>query len=192
MSRVKRRHIFNFISDLLPGDGTRVSAIKASLLRWCGCKVGRNVKIGQYVHVFGDGDIEIGDGCWIATEVILQTTGSIKIGDRCDIMNRTMIVANGGSNVVIGDDCRIAHMVSIKTTCHAINPEAKCIGDTEEFKDILVGSGCWVCAGVVIVPGAKIGSKNVIAAGSVVLEATPVKDGVLLAGVPAECKKCYI
>ncbi len=191
MNIVRRRHFFNFISDLLPGDGARVSKIRSALLRWAGCQVGKNAKIGQYVHVFGTGTIEIGDDCWIASGVFLQTSGLIRVGNRTEILYRTLLTSNGGSNVIIGNDCRIAHMVSIKTSCHKIEPLSPCIGGTEQFKDIVIDDGCWICAGAIILPGAHVGRKNVVAAGAVVKENVITEDLVLLAGIPAVRKKIY-
>lgn len=58
-----------------------------------------------------------------------------------------------------------------------------------EYNDIVIGEGTWMCAGCIVIPGVKVGRKNVLAAGAVVTKST--EDGVLMAGVPAVVKKRY-
>ena len=188
---VRRRFVYNFIGDLLPGDGILVSKIRCVIARWAGCEVGKNVKIGQYVHLCGPGKIIIGDDAWIAAHVWIQSNGMVRIGNASEIMYQTLLTANGGSSLIVGNHCRVAHGVSIKTSTHEIDLMANCIGGSERYKDIVIGDGCWICAGAIITPGVRIGNRNVVAAGAVVLEQTPCEDGVLLAGVPATIKKRY-
>ena len=99
------------------------------------------------------------------------------------------MAANRNSVLRIGDNVKIAHMVSLKTTSHRIDPKGECIGGDCEFHDITIGDGSWLCAGAIVIPGVNVGRKNVIAAGAVVIRNTP--EGVLMAGNPAEIKKVY-
>ncbi len=54
---------------------------------------------------------------------------------------------------------------------------------------VRIGSGSWLGAGVVVLPGACIGRNVVIAAGSVVRGAVP--DRCVAAGVPARVVRAY-
>lgn len=102
---------------------------------------------------------------------------------------RSLASANGNAQVRIGNNCKIAHNVSIKATEHRIDPGGECIGGEIAFRDITVSDGCWICAGAIITPGVTIGSHNVVGAGAVVIKDSP--DYVLLAGAPAMVKKRY-
>jgi len=55
---------------------------------------------------------------------------------------------------------------------------------------VSIGSGTWIGAGAIILPGACIGRNVVVAAGSVVLGAVP--DRCVVAGVPARVIREYV
>ena len=105
------------------------------------------------------------------------------------INHGSYLCANGGAFISVGDHCRIAHGVLMKTTSHKVVEASDCIAGDETHQNIEVGDGSWLCAGVIVIPGVRIGKKNVIAAGACVTKST--EDGVLVAGVPAVIKKRY-
>lgn len=191
MCKARRFYLYNFLGNILPGSGRFVNRIRCALLRWCGCKIGKDVRIDQYVHFSGTGEFEIGDNSWIAAEVWIQGTGLVRLGNNVELMYKSLVMANGNSKVVIGDHTRIAHCVSIKTTSHKIDVSGPSIGGGCIFTDIIIGFGCWICSGAIITPGVHLGNKCVVAAGAVVLEDIPCENGVLFAGVPAQIKKRY-
>jgi len=215
MTSSQRLKLYNWLSGFIPDVG-RLMFIRAAFLRWCGVEVGRGCFIAPTVRFCGCGKIRIGDnvcirhgsvfavgngGCieignhvLIAEYALLEShaedrPGCVKIGNHVDVMMYSIVSANGAAVVSIGDNCRIAHNVSIKATHHHINPAAECIGDVLEYDDISIGEGCWICAGAIIIPGVHVGKKNVIAAGAVVTKDTP--DYALMAGVPAGVKRAY-
>ncbi len=134
--------------------------------------------IGTHFHTNGYAIVEASDA------------PGVTIGDHCEMNRLSYVAANYGGCVTIGDHVRIAHMVSIKTSHHEIDLDGPCIAGKGIFSDIKIGSGSWIGSGAIILPGVKVGKKNVIAAGAVVTKSTP--DGVLMAGVPAVVKKSYI
>jgi maltose O-acetyltransferase len=82
--------------------------------------------------------------------------------------------------VKIGDFTLFGPAVQIYTATHPLNAELR---RKQEFaKPIEIGCDVWVGGGAIICPGAKIGSKSVIGAGSVVTRDTP--EGVFAAGNP--------
>src|SRR3954465_13410720 len=82
--------------------------------------------------------------------------------------------------VTVGDFALFGPSVQIYTATHPMNAELR---RKQEFaKPIDIGSDVWVGGGAIICPGVKIGSKNVIGAGSVVTRDIP--DGVFAAGNP--------
>ena len=158
------RYIMVLIMPLLPE--TRCFGFKRWLLRQTGAKVGENVRICSSVMFVGTGSLEIGDNTWIGHRCIISTSSSIKIGSDCDI----------APNVYIGNGT------------HQITPDRKRIADIEISEDIIIGNGCWLCAGSMVLPGVTIQEKSVVAAGAVVTKSQS-ENMVLLAGIPARIKK---
>lgn len=151
---------------------------------------GLNIRAGT--TLVAKGTLEIGgEGKTVSEEVLIQSyqQSVIKIGIGGCVAPRTYISATGNSRITIGDHCKIAHMVSIKTNEHVIDPAGPCIGGERRVKDITVKDGCWVCAGSILIPGVTVGRKCVVAAGAVVTRDTP--DLTLVAGCPAVVKKHY-
>ena len=151
------------VFPLLPE--TRCFALKRSMLRWAGAKVGRNVRVCSSVMIVGAGGLEIGDNTWIGHRCLISASSSVRIGKNVDI----------APNVFIGNGT------------HGITPDRDRIADVECSRDVEVGDGCWLCAGSMVLPGVSLGAKCVVAAGSVVTRSFgPMK---LLAGVPACIKR---
>ena len=151
------------VFPLLPE--TRCFALKRSMLRWAGAKVGKNVRVCSSVMIVGAGELEIGDNTWIGHRCLISASSSVRIGKNVDI----------APNVFIGNGT------------HGITPDRDRIADVECSRDVEVGDGCWLCAGSMVLPGVSLGAKCVVAAGSVVTRSFgPMK---LLAGVPACIKR---
>lgn len=185
--------------------------IKRALLRLIGFSIGNNVNIssdvvfsgggkvsfgnnvvlqrGVRIDVGAAGNVALGDDVVIRENCMIQAFGTVIVGDRTEVNHGSMLSANGTSKLQIGNDCQIAHMVSLKTSQHFIEPKSQCIAGRSRFDNITIGSGSWLCAGVIVIPGVSVGKKNVIAAGAVVTTDTP--DYVLMAGVPAQKKRVY-
>lgn len=216
MTNRQKRKIYNWLSAILPDFGV-FNRFRKALLRRCGVFIHPSVDLCGTARFEGDGEIivnkdsiissgcflyasrggriEIGQKVGIAQNVVLECraypgeSASLIFGDRVDFLMGSIASANGYSHVKIGNDCKIAHNVSIKATEHQIVPDGKCIAGDCVFHDITISDGCWICAGAIIIPGVTIGRRNVIAAGAVVTKDTP--DNVLMAGVPAVVKKRY-
>ena len=161
-----RSIVQSFIKSVFPLlPETRCFALKRSMLRWAGAKVGRNVRVCSSVMIVGAGELEIGDNTWIGHRCLISASSSVRIGKNVDI----------APNVFIGNGT------------HGITPDRDRIADVECSRDVEVGDGCWLCAGSMVLPGVSLGAKCVVAAGSVVTRSFgPMK---LLAGVPACIKR---
>ena len=136
-------YVVGHIVRLLPD--TRCFGIKRSLYRMCGVKIGNNVRICSSAVICGDGMLTIGDNTWLGHEVLIGCTNNIRIGCDCDIAPR----------VYIGDGT------------HEINRESPNVAGKGTTMPIIVGDGCWLCANSTILPGSIIGTKCIVAAGSV-------------------------
>ena len=142
--------------------------------------------------IFGEGSIEIGTDTLIAAQVTMsagivpgQDLGGLtvlRVGDRCVIGRGSHIVAH--ECVEIGDDVWTGPYVYITDQNHGYeDPEVPIGRQFPVNRPVSIGSGSWLGAGAIVLPGAQIGRNVVIAAGSVVRGVIP--DRCVVAGVPA-------
>ena len=142
--------------------------------------------------VFGEGGIEVGEDTLIGQQVSLSAgtlpgqdlfqLTLLTIGDRCVIGRGSHIVAH--QSVEIGDDVWTGPYVYITDQNHGYEDPDTPIG--RQFpvnRPVSIGSGSWLGAGAIVLPGASIGRNVVVAAGSVVRSTVP--DHCMVAGVPA-------
>jgi serine acetyltransferase len=148
--------------------------------------------------VFGERSIAIGADTLIGPFVSLsagmvpgQDLGPapvLQIGDRCVIGRGSHIVAH--HSLVIGDDVFTGPYVYVTDQNHGYaDPEMPIGRQLPRNAAVRIGSGSWLGAGAVVLPGACIGRNVVIAAGSVVRGTVP--DQCVAAGVPARVVRRY-
>lgn len=161
----KKIFIYHLVMLFIPA--TKLFKFKAFLLRWCGAKVGLNVRIVSSAKFYVSGELSIGDNTWIGHEVL---------------------IVGGNSKVSIGNNCDIAPRVLIATGSHKVNKitDSKIAGKGYS-KDIIIGNGCWICAGANILGGTTIGEKSIVAAGGVCRGT--LKAGAVYGGVPIKLIK---
>ena len=210
MKQSSKLVIYNWVTKILPATSL-CQRLRIACLRWAGVRIGECVEIGDGVVVRGDGEIVIGNrvriydavymlckkgsvinigtDVTVGTRAYFESGGRIIIGDRTGVWQSCILTANCGSSVEIGHDCKVAHMTSLKTTTHAVAPDEPCVGGDDQYKDIHIGAGSWLCAGSIVLPGVSVGCKCLVAAGAVVTKDTPA--ATLVAGVPAIVKKRY-
>jgi acetyltransferase-like isoleucine patch superfamily enzyme len=148
--------------------------------------------------VFGENGIEIGEDTLIGQQVslsagalpgqdLLQLT-LLTIGDRCVIGRGSHIVAH--ESVEIGDDVWTGPYIYITDQNHGYaDPDTPIGTQFPVNRPVRIGSGSWLGAGAIVLPGANIGRNVVIAAGSVVRGTVP--DHCVVAGVPARIVREY-
>jgi carbonic anhydrase/acetyltransferase-like protein (isoleucine patch superfamily) len=149
--------------------------------------------------MFGERWIAIGADTLIGAQVSLsagmvpgQDLGPVpvlRIGDRCVIGRGSHIVAH--HSLVIGDDVFTGPYVYITDQNHSYADPDEPIGrQMPRNAAVQIGSGSWLGAGAVVLPGACIGRNVVVAAGSVVRGTVP--DRCVVAGVPARVVRQYL
>lgn len=104
---------------------------------------------------------------------------NIKIGKDVFINSGCHFQDQGG--ITIGDGSLIGHQVTITTLNHGFAPEDR---HALYPASVTIGKGVWICAGVTIVPGVKIGDNAIVGAGAVVTKDVP--SGAIVAGTPAK------
>ncbi|MEW9872755.1 DapH/DapD/GlmU-related protein [Arthrobacter sp. HS15c] len=154
-----KRTLHDMLVNGLAAGAFGIPALRVKLLRLLGVQIGQATKIHGRCW-FGGVDIEIGERSWI------------NYGATFD----------NAAKIVIGDDCLVGPQVMFLTSSHDIGPSERRGADATAMP-ISVGSGCWLGARSVIMPGITIGEGCVIAAGSIVTRDCP--PNTLFAGVPA-------
>jgi acetyltransferase-like isoleucine patch superfamily enzyme len=143
----------------------------------------RDATVGRNPSVIGRPLVEVTDAV-IGDDFLLWSGyrrtlvggwGRIRIGDRCFINCGTVVMA--AKEVVIEDEVAIANEAYITdTNSHGVE------GRPCEDAPIRIGRGSWVGARAIILPGVTIGSRCLVAAGTVVTKDVP--DDSLVAGNP--------
>ncbi len=149
--------------------------------------------------LYNEHHIEIGEGTIVGpyTSITagmvpgqeMPTHPVVRIGSRCIIGRGSHIV--GHWSIEIGDDIQTGPYVYITDQNHSYEEPVEPIGrqwPTEAA--VRVGSGSWLGANVVILPGAQIGEHVVVAAGAVVRGVIP--DRCVVAGVPAKIIRRWV
>jgi serine acetyltransferase len=149
--------------------------------------------------VYGERWIMVGEGTLIGMHVTMsagmipgQDLGVapvLRIGDRCVIGRGSHIIAH--HSIQIGDDVFTGPYVYITDQNHGYeDPEIPIGRQMPRNTAVSIGSGTWLGAGAIILPGACIGKNVVVAAGSVVRGQVP--DRCVVAGVPARVVREYV
>ncbi|WP_407703874.1 acyltransferase [Streptomyces smaragdinus] len=157
-------------------------------------RIGAGTRIAFPVGtIFGEPWIELGDFCIIGQHVTL-TAGmmpDLDLGADPVLRLGSGVVLGRGSHVVgdlpvtIGDDVYCGPYVYITTMNHSYDDPHEPIGKQwPRSAPVEIGSGSWLGAGALILPGARLGRNVVVAAGSVVRGEVP--DHAVVAGAPAK------
>ncbi len=149
--------------------------------------------------IYNEHHIRIGAGTMVGPNTCLTagmapgqempTDPVVSIGERCIIGRGSHIV--GHWSIEIGDDIQTGPYVYITDQNHTYTDPVQPIGQqwpTEAA--VRIGSGSWLGANVVVLPGAQIGEHVVVAAGAVVRGTIP--DRCVVGGVPARIIRRWV
>ena len=114
--------------------------------------------------VIGDVVLSEGSSVWFAAVLRADNT-RLHIGARTNIQDAAVIHSDHGSPATIGDDVTVGHQAMLH-------------GCT-------VGDGSLIGIQAVVLNGARIGKRCLVAAGSIVTEGKEFPDGSLIMGAPA-------
>ena len=145
---------------------TRFFFIRSYLLKLSAINLQNNSRVCGYTLFFGRGEVKIGLNSWISLGCKFHT--------------------NERAKIIIGNNCDVGPYVSFLTGTHVKSNKLRRAG-RGIAKSIIVGDGVWIGANTIILPGVKIESGVIVAAGSVVKNNVP--QNVLVAGCPAKIKK---
>jgi acetyltransferase-like isoleucine patch superfamily enzyme len=177
------------------------SAVKNWLLRCCGCRIGRNTRIGP-VLVLGKPAVEIGDGCdiawgngikgvrhlcmgdgarigqwnWLTVSPTFATAtdgGWIRFGRHSSLTTRHFLDASGG--IAIGEFSTVSGVRSTLMT-HGID----WVVSGQRARPIVIGAYCLLGSNVLVAPGTTLADRTVVAMGATVSGSWEQTDVLLL------------
>jgi acetyltransferase-like isoleucine patch superfamily enzyme len=143
--------------------------------------------------IYNESYLRIGEETLIGPNVCLTagmgpdqpmlTNPVVTIGDRCIIGRGSHVI--GHWSIVLGDDIQTGPYVYITDQNHGYEDLEMPVGrqPTRE-RPVRIGSGSWLGANVVVLPGTDLGRNCVVAAGAVVRGTFP--DHTVVGGVPAK------
>jgi acetyltransferase-like isoleucine patch superfamily enzyme len=148
--------------------------------------------------VFGEQCIHLGNHCVIGEQVTL-TAGMapgaplggepiLRVGSGCVIGRGSHVVAH--RSITFGENVFCGPYVYVTDENHSYDDPEQPVGTQwPRTDDVVIGSGSWLAAGCVVLPGARLGRNVVVAAGAVVRGVVP--DHSVVAGTPARIVRRY-
>lgn len=149
--------------------------------RGCDVRSGVRLRMGRGAKVL------------LGPEVVLERdatveclSGRLEIGARSIFGHHCTLAAR--ESLVIGQDCLIAEMVSIRDHDHRFDDfEVPIRLQGSSSAPVVIGDNVWLAARVVVTKGVTIGSGAIVGAGAVVTRDIP--PGAIAVGVPARVVK---
>lgn len=127
--------------------------------------LGHGAWVAESAQVIGNVRLGPDSSIWFGT-VVRGDTESISIGARSNIQDASVLHADFGQPLVVGDDVTVGHQVMLH-------------GCT-------IGDGSLIGIGAVVLNGARIGKQCLVGAGSLVTEGKEFPDGSMILGSPAK------
>lgn len=126
----------------------------------------------------------VGNGCYLPCSTSMRHAENIRLGSRVTIGPHDRLWASENGSIEICDDVLLGPNVTVLTATHAMDDRELPIAHQGAIeRDVRIGSGAWIGANAVIMPGVDIGAGAVVGAGSIVTRSVP--QCAVVAGVPA-------
>lgn len=137
----------------------------------------------QRIRLYRQFGLQVSDSSFISShcQFTQADLSTVDLGER-SFLNHGCFLENRGT-IQIGNDSCLGPGVRILTTSHDIGGHDRRVGHGCFVRPVTIGDGCWIGAGVTILPGVTIGDGSVIAAGAVVTRDCSADS--LSGGVPA-------
>ncbi|MGO9456681.1 MAG: DapH/DapD/GlmU-related protein [Acidimicrobiales bacterium] len=161
------------------GEGSLLAFPQGALYNEHYIRIGEGTMIGPYACLTAG----MAPGQEMASDPV------VRIGDRCVIGRGSHIV--GHWSIEIGDDIQTGPYVYITDQNHSYADLDQPIGRQWPVESaVRIGSGSWLGANVVVLPGTTVGDHVVVAAGAVVRGEIPSHS--VVAGVPARVVRRWL
>lgn len=153
--------------------------------------VGNMLRIERLPYIVGNGDIVVGDNCFLCGRVDFVFNDRvfddavISIGDHTFVGHNTSF--NAAREIRVGSHCLIAGDVRIADfDGHPLNPEERRFNATVQASDVrpvCIEDDVWIGHGVIVLKGVTIGAGSVVGAGALVHRDIPPRS--IAVGNPA-------
>jgi serine acetyltransferase len=160
------------------GEGTCISFPTGAIYgeRWI--EVGPHTLIAPYVTLTAG----FVPGAYLGADTV------VRIGAGCSIGRGNQII--GHHSIEIGDDVFTGPNVYVTDQNHTYRDPTMPIGrQWPENNPVVIGDGCWIGTGAIILPGTRLGRNVAVAGGAVVRGEFP--DHCVVAGVPAKVVRTF-
>ena len=113
-----------------------------------------------------EGFVRVMSGTSFAKGMDIQIGNNVQFGYRCEITTPTHF----GNNILLASDVKI-----VGRQDHSFHEPLKTIWEGERGENglTIIEDDVWVCAGVIIMSGVRIGKGSIVAAGSVLTKDVP-------------------
>jgi len=150
----------------------------------CFKSIGENVIFEPGVLVFHPENISISNNVYIGHNSILKGYHQNELFIDKDVWIGQCCFIHSAGGVTIGRGAGLGPLVKIFTSVHKeVNPSEPVIFQDLVMKEVIVGCGCDIGVGAILLPGVKIGDGAIVGAGSVITHDVP--DYHVVAGNPA-------
>jgi tetrahydrodipicolinate N-succinyltransferase len=157
------------------GENSSVCFPPATILGDDRIAIGSDTMVGPYSTLSAGLPLQPPNPAWAGP--------TLTIGDRCLIGRDATITAH--RDVVVEDDVWMGNGIYISDQNHDwSDPDQPMSQQSQEPRPVRIGEGSWIGNGAMVLPGATIGRRVVVAAGAVVTG--PVPDHAIVGGVPAK------
>lgn len=130
----------------------------------------------------------MGEGCEFCDGVLVTCPEHISLGNKV-VLNENAVLQSCDSAEIILGDCVVMSYNSMLLTGGLDLGETGPKYEDHKSTSITVGSGAWIGAGAIVLPGVTLGAGAVVAAGSVVR--SNVAAFTLVGGVPAKFLRAF-
>jgi carbonic anhydrase/acetyltransferase-like protein (isoleucine patch superfamily) len=131
-------------------------------------RIDESAWVADSAQVIGNVELAAGASIWFGA-IVRGDTEVIRVGRNSNIQDASVLHADHGTPLTIGDDVTVGHKVMLH-------------GCT-------IGNGSLIGIGAVVLNGAKIGEGCLVGAGSLVTEGKEFPDGSMIVGSPARVVK---
>lgn len=165
------------------------AAARVSRLAWYRALHGRStlgdrtdLRAGVLLSITDEALLRVGQDVIIDRGTVLEVSGELIVGDRVIFGHHCTVGAK--QSVVIGADCLIAEMVSIRDHDHETSStDVPMRNQGSRCAPVVIGDDVWLGTRVAVLKGVHIGSGSIVGAGAVVTKDLPPYS--IAVGVPA-------
>jgi acetyltransferase-like isoleucine patch superfamily enzyme len=141
-----------------------------------------DIRAGLHLLLGPEARLKVGSACVLDRNMTIECRGVLEIGDRTIFGHHCTLAVR--DSLLIGEDCLLAEMVSIRDHDHRFDDLSVPIREQGVHSEpVQIGRNVWLGAKVTVVKGVKIGDNAIIGANAVVTKDIPAN--AIAAGVPA-------